>query len=82
MEDTRFAQGECSHPPLQDDVSDEYISYIYDFYIVEYDDSYHGSPIRPKWAEKNIEAVVDLAGNQLDPKKTISQFHTASLHVK
>ena len=28
MEETEFSQGECSHPPLQDDVSDEFISDI------------------------------------------------------
>ena len=29
IEDTKLAHGECSHPPLHDDVSDEY---FYDFY--------------------------------------------------
>ena len=32
---------------------------------------------RPKWTEKTIEAVGDLAGNPLDPRKTRSQFHGA-----
>ena len=38
----------------------------------------HGSPIRPKWAEKTIEVAGDLDGSPLDPRKTRSQFHTAS----
>ena len=77
MEETEFAQGGCSHPPLQDDVSDDYISDIFYSNIYEYDDSYHGSPIHPKWDEKTIEVARDLAGNPLDPRKTRSQFHTA-----
>ena len=80
MEETEFAQGECSHPPLQDDVSDYYlydISDIYDYDIFEYYDSYHVSPIQPKWDEKTIEAAGDLTINPLDPRKTISQFHIA-----
>ena len=43
----------------------------------EDDFSEHESPTRPKWAQKTIEAVGDLAGNPLDPRKTRSQFHTA-----
>ena len=35
------------------------------------------SPIRPKWAEKTIQAVGDLVGDPLDSRKTISQFHNA-----
>ena len=38
----------------------------------------HESPLRPKWAEKTIQAIGDLAGNPLDPRKTRSQFHNAS----
>ena len=38
----------------------------------------HESPTRPKWAEKTLEVVGDLVGYPLDPRKTISQFHTAS----
>ena len=77
MEETEFAQGECSHPPLQDYVSDEFISNIYDSDVFQYDDEYKGLPIWPKWAEKTIEAAGDLASNPLDPGKTRSQFHTA-----
>ena len=74
MEETEFAKGECSHPPLQYDVS---YDFIYDiFYIAEDDDSYHVSPICPKWDGKTIETVWDLAINPLYPRKTISQFHT------
>ena len=46
--------------------------------MYEYDYYGHVSPIRPKWVEKTIEFARDLAGNPLDPKKTRSQFHTAS----
>ena len=38
----------------------------------------HDSPLRPKWGEKTIQAVGDLAGNPLDPRKTRSQFHNDS----
>ena len=33
MPEPKLAPGESSNPPLQDDVSDEYISDIYDSYI-------------------------------------------------
>ena len=36
------------------------------------------SPSRPKWHEKSIQVVEDLAGNPLDRRKTRSQFHNAS----
>ena len=80
MPELELAPRECSTPPLQDDVSDESISDIYNIYdshITEYDDEYHGSPIRPKWDEKTIEETGDLDGNPLDPKKIRSQFHIA-----
>ena len=78
MQEIELAHGECSHPPLHDDVSDEYFSDFYDYDI--YDDVYdmhsdHDSPIRPKWAEKTIEATEELAGDPLDSRKTRSQFH-------
>ena len=38
----------------------------------------YGSPSRPKWAEKTIQVVGDLAGNPLDPRKTRYQFRNAS----
>ena len=38
----------------------------------------HESPSIPKWDEKTIQVVGDLAGNPLDPRKTRSQFHNAS----
>ena len=31
MQETELVKGECSHPPLNDDVSDEY---FYDFFII------------------------------------------------
>ena len=75
-----LAEGECSNPPLHDDVSDDtsysfYDSYIYDYYQdihLDYD-----SPIQPKWAEKTIQAVRDLVGDPLDSIKTRSQIHNA-----
>ena len=56
MQEVELAHGECSHPPLHDDVSDEYISDFYNSDIDKYANdihSYHDSPIQPKWAEKN-----------------------------
>ena len=50
--------------------------------MYEYFDYVHVSPIRPKWADKTIEVVGDLAGNPLDPRKTTSQFHTASFALE
>ena len=72
MQDTKLAQGECSHPPFHDDVSDEYLSDFYDSDI-DYDyydmHSYHDSPIFPKWPEKTIQATGDLVGDPLDSRK-------------
>ena len=80
MQEIELDQGECSHPPLHDDVSDESLSNFSDSDIDDYYDdmySYHDSPIQPKWAEKIIEAVGDLVGDPLDSMKTRSQFHNA-----
>ena len=78
MQEIELVQGDCSHPSLHDDVSDDYFYEITDFYI-EYDfydmHTYHDSPIRPKWVEKTMQATGDLAGDPLDSKKTRSQFH-------
>ena len=43
----------------------------------EYDDinSYHDSPISPKWDEKTIQVVDDLASDPLDSRKIGYQFH-------
>ena len=52
MQEVELAQGECSHPTLHDDVSDDYLSYFSDSNISEYDDdihSDHDSSIHPKW---------------------------------
>ena len=80
MQEVELAQGECSNPPLHDDVSDDTSSNFYDSDI--YDDNNdmhldHDSPILPKWFVKTIQAVDDLAGDPLDSRKTISQFHNA-----
>ena len=80
MQDTELAQGECSHPPLHDDVSDESFSYFYYYDIHDDDDNMHSdheSPIHPNWATKTIEIAGDLASDPLDSRKTISQFHNA-----
>ena len=78
MQEIELFKGDCSHPPLNDDVSDEYISDFYDYDMEhEYYDmnSYHDSPIRPNFSEKTIQVVGDLVGDPLDSRKTISQFH-------
>ena len=80
MQEIDIAQGECSNPPLHDDVCDDnpydsYDSDIYDDYYYMHSDN--DSPIRPNWAEKTIQAVGDLAGDPLDSRKTRSQFHNA-----
>ena len=38
----------------------------------------HKSYSRPKWDDKIIQPVGDIARNPLDPRKTRSQFHNAS----
>ena len=35
----------------------------------------HDSPIHPKWDEKTIQSVGDLAGDPLNTRKNRSQFH-------
>ena len=75
MQEVELAHGECSHPPLHDDVIYDYFYDIYDSDI--YDDyydmnSYHASPICPKWSEKTIEAAGDLVGDPHDSRKTRS----------
>ena len=65
-----------SKSPLHDNVSEDTSYDFYNFNIDDYYDdinSYHDSPIRPKCAEKTIQA----AGNPLDHRKTRSQFHNA-----
>ena len=75
MQEVELVEEDCSHPPLNYDVSDVY---IYDFYNCdmeyEYDDinSYHDSPIVPKWANKTIQAASDLVGDPLESRKTRS----------
>ena len=80
MQEVELTHGECSHPPLHDDVSDD-ISldfYGYDIDDDDYDmNSYHASPICPKWSEKTIEAAGDLVGDPHDSRKTRSQFQNA-----
>ena len=70
MPELELAPGECSSPPPQDDVSDEYFYDIYDYDMDEYYYYVHVSPIRPKWAERTMEVAEYLAGNPLDPRKT------------
>ena len=78
MQEIKLVKGDFSHPPLNDDVSDNYLSYFYDSYMeYEYYDmnSYHDSPIRPKWDDKTIQTAGDLVVYPLDFGKTRSQFH-------
>ena len=77
MQGNELAQGECSHPPLHDDVSDESLSDFSDSGIGDDMHSVHDSPIHPKWVEKTIEEAGDLVGDPLDSRKTRSQFHSA-----
>ena len=63
MQDIELVKGGCSHPPLNDDVSDDSLSDFSDFDMeYEYDDinADHDSPITPKWVEKTIQAIGDL----------------------
>ena len=46
--------GECSSHKHQDDVSDDSLYDISDYYVDEDDYYGHGSPIRPKCPEKTI----------------------------
>ena len=78
MQEIKLVKGECSHPPLNDDASDDSFSDFYDSDIEDeyYEmNSYHDSPIRTKWVEKTIQAAGDLAGDPLDSRKTRAQFH-------
>ena len=80
MQEIELVKRDCSHPPLNDDVSDDSLSDFSDSNSEdEYDDMHadHDSPITPKWAEKTIQAVGDLVGDPLDSRKTRSQFHNA-----
>ena len=80
MQEIELAQAECSNTPFHDDVSDDSSYDVSDSDIDDDDDdmhSYHDSPIRPKWAEKTIQATGDLVGDPLDSRKTRSQFHNA-----
>ena len=77
MQEIELVKGVCSHPPLHDEVRDDYLSDS----DVDDDDgdmhSDHDSPIRPKWAKKTIQATGDLVGDPVDTRKTRSQFHNA-----
>ena len=78
MQEIELVKKECSHPPLHDDVSDDYLYNFYDSDIEDYFyyiHSYHYSPISPKWADKTIQADGDLVRDPLDSRKTRSQFH-------
>ena len=82
MQQVELVEGDCSHPPLNDDVSDIYIYYFY-YYDMEYEYDeihvYHNSPIQTKLAEKTIQVVGGLVGDPRESKKTRSQFHNAFL---
>ena len=71
MQEIELVKGDCSHPPLNDDVSDDSLSNFsdsdmeYEYYDIHTD---HDSPIRPKWVEKTIQAFGDLVGYLLRRK--------------
>ena len=80
MQEIELAQGECSNPPLHDDVSDDYSSdFFYSDIYEDYGDMHsdHESPIQPKCANKTIQEVVDLARDPLYSRKTRYQFNNA-----
>ena len=75
VQEIELVQGECSNPPLHDDVGDDTSSNFFDsdIYYDDYDMNLdHDSPIRPKWVEKIIQASGDLVGDPLDSRKTRS----------
>ena len=64
MQEVELVEGDCSHPPLNDDVSDVSISDFSDSDMeYEYDDMHlcHDSLIIPKWVDKTIQEVGNLA---------------------
>ena len=66
MQETKLPQGECSLPPLHDDVSDDSFSDFSDSDVDDDDDdiySDHDSPISPNWVEKTIQSFGDLVGD-------------------
>ena len=79
MQNIELVKGDCSHPPLNDDVSDDYLSILaesdmeYEYYDMH---AYHDSYIMPKWHDKTIQVVGDLAGDPLDTRKTRYEFHS------
>ena len=78
--DFELAPRQCSSPQHHDDVSDDSnsdFSDISDNEMVEYYFYLHDSLSIPKWEDKTIQVVGDLAGNPLDPRKIRSQFHNA-----
>ena len=79
-QEIKLVKGDCSHPPLNDDVSDVSNYDFFEYYMEGEDDDIHAynhSPIRIKWAEKTIQVAGDLAGDPLDTRKTRYQFHNA-----
>ena len=80
MQEVELEEGDCSHPPLNNDVSHVYLSDFSDFDMEdEYDNMHsdHDSPTRPKWAERIIQVDGDLARDPLDTRKARLQFHDA-----
>ena len=78
MQEVELVEGDCSHSPLNDDVSDVFISDFSDSDMeYEYDDMHlcHDSLIIPKWVDKTIQAAGDLLKDPPDSRKTRSQFH-------
>ena len=57
MQEVELVEGDCSHPPLDDDVSDVSISEFY-YYNMEYEEydmhADHDSLTSTKWADKTI----------------------------
>ena len=80
MQEIELVKRECSHPPLNNGVSDDSFSkFFYSNIEYDFDDMHtdHDSCIRQKWFYKTIQVVGDLIGDSPSPGKTRSQFHNA-----
>ena len=58
MQEVELVEGDCWHPPLNDDVSDVSIYYFSDSNMEDEDNeihAYHDSLTRTKWDEKTIQ---------------------------
>ena len=74
MQEIKLVQGDCSHPPLRDDLSDDYSYDFSDCYVdYGYNDmnSYRDSPIQSKWLRKPYKQLMIL----LEIHQTLGRLH-------